>query len=236
MTLPEGAPVATADKDYLGTAAQRDLSTGVKYLHGDLIGSTDMLTDATGSANATTAYTAFGEVVGDPLDTRYQYAGAWGYESGLLERQGANTNLPPIRLQHVGYRWYEPAIGRFVQRDPIGIWGGLNVYAYVGSNPLLRIDPSGKAWIWAVWGAVRILIWVGTRVGPWIAAGAVTASRRPNATRRATTWFINTCIKYNSFKLPPKIPPTFPPPRPINFPQPGGPPPLPSWPPKPFGF
>jgi uncharacterized protein RhaS with RHS repeats len=43
----------------------------------------------------------------------------------------------------VGWRYYDPASGRFLQRDPIGIRGGLNVYEYVDSNPLTSIDPSG---------------------------------------------------------------------------------------------
>ena len=74
---------------------------------------------------------------------RYAYAGQHGYESGLLSRSGANPNLPPITLQHLGWRWYDPAIGRFVQRDPIGIAGGMNVYAYVDARPLQSVDSDG---------------------------------------------------------------------------------------------
>jgi len=44
---------------------------------------------------------------------------------------------------HVGARYYDPSTGRFLQRDPIGIAGGLNVYAYVGNRPTVRIDPLG---------------------------------------------------------------------------------------------
>ncbi|MGB2987892.1 MAG: RHS repeat-associated core domain-containing protein [Phycisphaerae bacterium] len=40
-------------------------------------------------------------------------------------------------------RYYDPLIGRFLQRDPIGIRGGLNVYAYVRNAPTIRIDPDG---------------------------------------------------------------------------------------------
>ena len=117
------------------------------YLHGDLIGSTMLTTDATGSAavSPAIAYTAFGEPVGTSGTEpgRYMYGGGWGYESGLISLSGVNPNLPPITLQHVGERWYQPGIGRFVQRDPIGINGGLNVYLYCAGNPLGRIDPLG---------------------------------------------------------------------------------------------
>ncbi|MBU0639553.1 MAG: RHS repeat-associated core domain-containing protein, partial [Planctomycetes bacterium] len=85
-------------------------------------------------------------VAADPADTtRYGYAGSYGYESGLLTLACPDPSLPPITLQHVGARWYEPAIGRFVQRDPIGIGGGINVYAYVDGNPVARVDPPGLA-------------------------------------------------------------------------------------------
>ncbi len=40
-------------------------------------------------------------------------------------------------------RYYDAQIGRFISEDPIGFQGGLNLYAYVGGNPLLLVDPSG---------------------------------------------------------------------------------------------
>ena len=41
------------------------------------------------------------------------------------------------------YRYYSPQIGRFLSRDPIAERGGLNLYGFVGNNPLCRTDQFG---------------------------------------------------------------------------------------------
>ncbi|CAN5456500.1 hypothetical protein BH11ARM2_BH11ARM2_37660 [soil metagenome] len=44
----------------------------------------------------------------------------------------------------MGARYYVPQLGRFLTQDPIGQEGGLNLYAYCGNSPLIKVDPSGK--------------------------------------------------------------------------------------------
>ncbi|MEF9439355.1 RHS repeat-associated core domain-containing protein [Burkholderia sp. 1B3(2022)] len=45
-------------------------------------------------------------------------------------------------LRYNRYRYYDPVLGRFVSRDPIGLVGGLNAYQYA-PNPVQWTDPTG---------------------------------------------------------------------------------------------
>jgi len=40
-------------------------------------------------------------------------------------------------------RWYDPEIGKWLSRDPIGVMGGVNLYGYVGNNGVNKVDIFG---------------------------------------------------------------------------------------------
>ena len=45
-------------------------------------------------------------------------------------------------LHYNCYRYYSPFVGRFVSKDQIGLWGGINVYQYISSS-ISWVDPLG---------------------------------------------------------------------------------------------
>ena len=96
------------------------------------------------------AFTAFGErIVGtqNSTSTRFGYVGSYGYES--TPNFGTDPDSD-IGFLHVGARYYDPATGRFLQRDPIGIRGGTNAYGYTGGHPTVSIDPTGLRNDWGL--------------------------------------------------------------------------------------
>jgi RHS repeat-associated protein len=102
------------------------------YFHTDHLGTTRYMSRDSGNVFEPVAYSAFGEQVSGVDFHFYGYAGAWGYR--------ANYGFPFL---HVGARYYDPATGRFLQRDPIGINGGINIYTYVRNAATTVVDPHG---------------------------------------------------------------------------------------------
>lgn len=48
-----------------------------------------------------------------------------------------------VELYYMRNRWYEPRTGRFLSEDPIGLEGGINLYAFGAADPINRRDASG---------------------------------------------------------------------------------------------
>jgi len=144
--------------------------TTVNYYHTDHLGTIRGVTDFIARWGEPMAFTAFGErKVGtqNSYSTRFGYVGSFGYQ--------AHWEFPFL---HVGARYYDPATGRFLQRDPIGIRGGLNVYAYVFNRPTVGVDPTGKGFWGDVWSGVKIVGGVvgGIVGGALIGAGTIGGS------------------------------------------------------------
>ncbi|HWO89996.1 MAG TPA: RHS repeat-associated core domain-containing protein [Gemmatimonadales bacterium] len=56
---------------------------------------------------------------------------------------GASTPNATGGYVYLRNRWYDPSTGRFLTQDPIGLAGGINLYAYAGNNPVSFSDPFG---------------------------------------------------------------------------------------------
>ena len=106
------------------------------YYHYDGIGSTVAITDSSGSIVNKYAYDAFGSVLKseEQITNPFKYVGRFGV---MDEGNG---------LLYMRARYYDPEVGRFTNKDPIGLSGGLNLYAYVGNNPVKFVDPIGLNW------------------------------------------------------------------------------------------
>jgi RHS repeat-associated protein len=93
------------------------------------------LTDSAGSQVAHYIYTAFGDAI---------------VSLGIGDAAAANPFrfstkyvCPVNELVYYGYRWYDPANGRWLNRDPIGENGGINLYAFVENNGVNKWDYLG---------------------------------------------------------------------------------------------
>jgi RHS repeat-associated protein len=66
--------------------------------------------------------------------------GGTNTESGYT---GASTPNQTGGFTYLRNRWYDPATGRFLTQDPIGLAGGVDLYAYAGNDPVTYSDPFG---------------------------------------------------------------------------------------------
>ena len=118
-----GRPLAVVD----GTGA-------VSYILSDQTGQPQKMLNASGAVIWHRVAGVFGDTVSQPVGSTaanpVRFPG---------QHHDAATGL------HYNYsRDYDPATGRYLEADPIGLEGGINLYAYVGANPVTRIDPDGR--------------------------------------------------------------------------------------------
>ncbi|MDB6122328.1 MAG: repeat protein [Pedosphaera sp.] len=58
-------------------------------------------------------------------------------------------------LAYYLYRFYDPNLQRWLNRDPLAEAGGVNLYSFVNNEPTILIDPDGRDWLspstWTIW-------------------------------------------------------------------------------------
>ncbi|EHN1693153.1 PAAR domain-containing protein [Salmonella enterica subsp. enterica serovar Newport] len=111
-------------------------SRQVWYYHTDVTGTPQEVTAADGTLVWAGYIRGFGENAADISNS-----GAYFHQPLRLPGQYFDDETG---LHYNLFRYYAPECGRFVSQDPIGLKGGLNLYAYA-PNPIRWIDPLGLA-------------------------------------------------------------------------------------------
>jgi RHS repeat-associated protein len=108
--------------------------------------------DAAGNVGQVVNWSYSGTTPADSIVAKYEYD-AYG---NITAKSGSYADTNPFRfstkyfdaetgLSDYGHRYYNPGMGRWLNRDPIGELGGANLYGYVGNDPVNRFDPLGLA-------------------------------------------------------------------------------------------
>ena len=120
-----GKTVAVREKIGTGTES-------VYYIHQDHLGSTSLVTNSSGNAVAKQRYYPYGQTraTDGTLPTDKEYT-------------GQVSDMDQTGLYYYNARYYDPLLAKFTQADTAN--DQLNRYAYVGNNPINRIDPSGNS-------------------------------------------------------------------------------------------
>ena len=109
-------------------------SPGLYFFLNDHLGTPQKLIDTAGAVVWQAAYLPYGEAqvqANSTVTNNLRFPGQYYDEETDLHY---NWN-----------RYYDPVLGRYLSPDPIGLEGGLNLYGYVGGDPVNGVDPEGLA-------------------------------------------------------------------------------------------
>jgi RHS repeat-associated protein len=121
----------------IGGLLARTDSNGPACYHSDGSGNITALIDADQYIAARYEYDPYGKLIGK-----------WGRLADANRYRFSSKEYQPASgLYYYGYRFYEPNFGRWLNHDPLGEVGGVNLYGFVGNNPVNRIDPFGLSWL-----------------------------------------------------------------------------------------
>jgi RHS repeat-associated protein len=120
----------------IGGLLARTDAIGSAFFHADGNGSITALVDLTGYVGARYTYGAFGNLISKN--------GALA--DANLYRFSSKELHPRSGTYYFLYRLYSPELQKWLNRDPIGKAGGINLYGFVGNNALGATDPLGLAY------------------------------------------------------------------------------------------
>jgi RHS repeat-associated protein len=118
------------------TQANGLLRRGTEYPLFDGHGSERTVTSSNQTVTGSVSYEAFGQVAGSTGSSTnpYMYAGDWGYR-----------NDGDAGLMHVGARYYDAQVGRFITTDTVL---SEHPYLYCEGDPVNALDPDGHKTLW----------------------------------------------------------------------------------------
>ena len=137
--VAESSIAGTISSEYLYMGSNRlamaDVSSGnLYYYNNNYLGTPLLMTDSNGNVVWDADYQPFGGAdvnTNSSVVNNFRFAGQY-----FDEETGLHYNY---------FRYYDPKTGRYLTPDPIGLLGGINLFAFASNNPINRTDPFGLA-------------------------------------------------------------------------------------------